>query len=174
MMIATLVIDGRYWYDFVTICVVIAFFAIECLLLFRNSIIGWLMTVKCLTLAGANFWALQHPPVVLPPENVTIDALLVRCWLIVVLAGVIAYLAYMRIKNLTVYVGRQGQQEDQAAVERRELAVTGREADMDVRDLAADARDVTVVGREGHVAGREGSVATREVAATDRETERTL
>lgn len=108
MTLATLIIDGRWWYDWLTIAWVVGFFLIEMVLLFRNSLLGWAMTAKCLTLAGVFFWSLQHPPPVLLPEEVTLETVTVRGTLIVVLGVVIVILLYMRLKRLTVVVGRAG------------------------------------------------------------------
>jgi hypothetical protein len=108
MTLATLVVYGRYWYDFLTLAWVIGFFVIEMFLLFRNSLLGWAMTFKCLAVAMVFMYALTQPPVVLPPEDVSIGAFLVRLVLIVVLGSVIAILGYMRWKRITVVVGREG------------------------------------------------------------------
>lgn len=103
-LLATAVWYGRWWYDFTTIAWIVGFFLIEMLLLFRNSLIGWAMTAKCLTLAAVFGWALLHPGPLLP-EEVTIDTIVVRSALIGVLGFVIAVLIGMRILRLTVVVG---------------------------------------------------------------------
>ena len=105
---ATLVVYGRYWYDFLTIAWLVAFFLIEMLLLFRNTLIGWAMTAKCLVLSGVFYWACVNPPP-LQPENITIVTAAIRAVLISVLGVVIAILIVMRIRNLTVVVGSAGQ-----------------------------------------------------------------
>lgn len=107
-MLATLVVYGRYWYDFFTLAWVIAFFLIEMVLLFRSTLIGWAMTAKCLALAGVFFFALTHPAAALPPEDVTLESVAVRVMLIVVLGFVIAVLIWMRLRRETVVVGKNG------------------------------------------------------------------
>jgi hypothetical protein len=111
----TLIIYGRYWYDFLTIAWVMSFFLIEMVLLFRNSLLGWSMTVKCLVLAGVFLFSLVNPPDHLPPEDITIAAVLIRLLLIVVLGWVIVILAVMRLRRITIwFVSREGvPQEDQ-------------------------------------------------------------
>lgn len=103
---ATLVTYGRWWYDFLTIAWIVGFFLTEMLLLFRNTLIGWAMTFKCLTLAGVFGYALFNPPPLMP-ESVTIEAVIIRCVLIGVLGVVITILVVMRLRRLTVVVGRQ-------------------------------------------------------------------
>lgn len=111
MNLATLVVYGRYWYDTLTFAVVVAFFLIEMVLLFRNTLLGWSMTAKCLTLAGVFAYALTTPPEVLPPENVTLPAVIIRTTLIGVLTSVIFILVAMRLRKETVVVGRVGTNE---------------------------------------------------------------
>lgn len=108
---ATLVIYGRYWYDFLTLTWVVAFFLIEMVLLFRNSFLGWAMTAKCLALAAVFTYAISMPPLVLPPENVTILGALVRSVLITILGLVIIILIIMRLHRETVVVGHVGTNE---------------------------------------------------------------
>lgn len=104
METATLVVYGRWWYDFLAIAWIVGFFLLEMLLLFRNSLIGWAMTVKCLTLAGVFCWALFHPtPLV--TEDVTIEKVVTYAALIAVLGVVIGILLVMRVMRLTVLVG---------------------------------------------------------------------
>jgi hypothetical protein len=110
MILSTLVVYGRYWYDFLTIAWVVGFFLIECLLLFRSSVIGWAMTAKCLMLAGIFSWTLINPPP-LRPESVALDAVVIRSLLIGVLGYVIAVLLWMRWQRETVVVGRVGDEE---------------------------------------------------------------
>lgn len=109
---ATLVVYGRYWYDFVTLAVVAAFFLIEMILLFRNSRIGWSMTRKCLVLVFLFCYAILNPAP-LQPEDVTIGAVLVRTVLIAVLVHTIYVLVDMRVKRQTVVVGREGTPSDE-------------------------------------------------------------
>lgn len=96
-----MVIEGRYWYDFVVVAWVIAFFLIECALLFRNTLIGWAMTLKCLTLAGVFFWTIINPPP-LPPESVTQEKVVIYLVLVGVLGFTIAVLISMRLRHETV------------------------------------------------------------------------
>lgn len=126
-MIATLVVDGRYWYDTLTIAWVVAFFLIECLLLFRSSIIGWAMTVKCLVLAGVFFNVLINPPPVLPPEDVSIPNTIIRVSLIVTLGAVIGILIWMRVTHQTVVLNGNFQKESLDAS--RAYTDTGRRHD---------------------------------------------
>lgn len=107
MEIATMVIMNRYWYDFLTVAWVVAFFLIEMLLLFRNSLLGWAMTSKCLVLAVVFTWAIDNPPPLLP-EHITIEAVAIRLLLIVDLGVVIAILIWMRMRRLTVVMGKEG------------------------------------------------------------------
>jgi hypothetical protein len=104
---ATLVVYGRWWYDTLTIGWIVGFFLIEMLLLFRNSLIGWAMTIKCLTLAGVFGYALVNPGPLLP-EHVTIEKVVTYAILIGVLGFVILVLIAMRLRRLTVVVGREG------------------------------------------------------------------
>lgn len=99
----TMLVEGRYWYDFLVIAWIVAFFLIECVLLFRNTLIGWAMTAKCLTLAGVFFWTLIHPPP-LAPESVTQEKVVIYLLLTFVLGFVIAVLIWMRLHNETVVV----------------------------------------------------------------------
>lgn len=105
---ATLVVYGRWWYDFLAVAWIVGFFLVEMLLLFRNSLLGWAMTIKCLTLAGVFFYALSHPAPLLP-EEITIEKVLTYSILIGVLGGVILILVTMRLRRLTVVVGREGE-----------------------------------------------------------------
>lgn len=107
-MLATLVIYGRYWYDFFTLAWVVVFFLVEMVLLFRSTLIGWAMTAKCLVLSLVFTYALLNPPVHLPPEDVSVGAALVRMALNGVLTAVIVILLWMRIHRLTVVVGKEG------------------------------------------------------------------
>lgn len=105
---ATLVIYGRYWYDFFTLAWVVAFFLIEMLLLFRSTAIGWAMTAKCIALALVFSYAIINPPYPLVAEDVTVGSALVRAVLIIVLGYVIVVLIWMRVRQETVVVGRSG------------------------------------------------------------------
>ena len=107
-ILATAVWYGRYWYDFLTIVWVVGFFLLEMMLLFRNTLIGWAMTFKCLALAGVFFYACAHPPP-LQPEDISIETASIRAVLIGVLGFVIAILITMRLRRLTVVVGREGE-----------------------------------------------------------------
>lgn len=109
MTLATLVVYGRYWYDFLTFAVVVAFFLIEMLLLFRNTLLGWAMTAKCLILALLFSYAILNPPMQLPPEDVSIVSASLRAALITILTGVIVILAVMRTRRQTVVVGTVGE-----------------------------------------------------------------
>lgn len=111
MTLATLVVYGRYWYDFLTFAWVIAFFLTEMVLLFRNSLLGWAMTAKCLVLAAVFAYAILQPPARLAPEDVTLGAVAIRVALIVVLGAVIAILIAMRLRRETVVVGHVGTNE---------------------------------------------------------------
>lgn len=102
---ATLVVFGRYWYDFLVVSWVVGFFLIECLLLFRSTIIGWAMTAKCLVLAGVFAWALFNPPPLMH-ESITIEKAGIYSVLIVVLGAVIGILIWMRIMRMVVIVGK--------------------------------------------------------------------
>lgn len=108
MTLATLVVYGRWWYDFLTFAVVVAFFLIEMLLLFRNTLLGWAMTAKCLALAMVFSYAILNPPVKLPPEDVSIGSAAIRAVLITVLVAVITILSVMRVRQQTVIVGTIG------------------------------------------------------------------
>lgn len=108
MELATAVWYGRYWYDAFTIACIVGFFLVEMVLLFRNSLIGWAMTAKCLVLAGVFLWAFMNPPPRLPPEDVTIQRVAIYTILIATLGVVILILAVMRLLRMTVVVGRQG------------------------------------------------------------------
>ncbi len=169
MTLATLVVYGRYWYDFLTLAWVIGFFLIEMVLLFRNSLLGWAMTAKCLAVAAVFAYALTMPPVVLPPENVSIGAFLVRSVLIAVLGAVIVILLWMRWRRETVVVGREGKLPGADAAKVRDQVATNRETALDVREDAAIDRELMATGREGDVASREGDATVREVAVSDRE-----
>lgn len=107
---ATLVVYGRYWYDFLTVSSVIAFFLIEMVLLFRNSLLGWGMTAKCLVLAGERTYVITHPPPLLS-EDVTFESVTIRVGLIAVLGVVIVILIAMRLRRETVVVGHVGTDE---------------------------------------------------------------
>lgn len=167
----TIVIYGRYWYDFVTLASVIAFFLIELLLLFRNSIIGWAMTAKCLAVAFVFLYALLNPPVTLPEEEVSVGAALVRIVLIGVLVTVIGVLLWMRWLGATVVVGRPGDLPGREEAAVRDAALDRREGAVAQREIADTERDRVATVREGDVAVREGSVVTREVAVTERESD---
>lgn len=108
MTLATLVFYGRYWYDFITLAWVVGFFLIEMMLLFRNSVIGWAMTIKCLVLSIVFTYALLNPSSRLPPEDVSVGAALVRLVLVGVLTAVIGILLWMRLHRFTVVVGKEG------------------------------------------------------------------
>lgn len=105
---ASLIVYGRYWYDFFTLAWVVGFFLIEMLLLFRNSVLGWAMTAKCIVLAVVFSYAIVHPAYPLPPEEVTFGAVAVRLLLVAVLGFVIAVLLWMRWRRQTIIVGRKG------------------------------------------------------------------
>lgn len=102
-MLATLIIHGRYWYDFMAVASIVTFL-LEMVLLYRNSLIGWAMTAKCLVLAGVFGWALLNPPPI-THESVTIEKVVTYTVLIITLGVVIAILAAMRILRMTVIVG---------------------------------------------------------------------
>ena len=163
MILSTLVIYDRYWYDFLIVVWVVGFFLIEMVLLFRHSLIGWAMTLKCLTLAGVFLWVLVNPPP-LGPESLNVQRLTVYLALIFVLGLVIVVLVWMRLNKATVVVGKEGEIPGQREADARYVRATNRETAMDMRDAASTVR-------ESDVADREGTVVTREVAVTERETE---
>lgn len=109
MTLATLIVHGRYWYDALTLLWVTGFFMVEMLLLFRNTLLGWAMTFKCLMLAFVFLWSFFNPPEELPPENVSVPAALIRIGLIIILGSVIVILTAMRMRRETVIVGRDGE-----------------------------------------------------------------
>jgi len=105
ILASTMVWHGRYWYDTLTLGFVAAFFLVEMVLLFRNSLLGWAMTAKCIMLAAVFLYALLIPPVYLPEEDVSVGAALLRTGLMFVLGSVIAILLWMRRRRRTVIVG---------------------------------------------------------------------
>lgn len=107
MIADTMVIAGRYWYDFVTFAILVAFFFVVMALLFRRSLVGWSMTAAFLTLGLTFGFAMTQPPVKLPPEDVTIAAVVIRIALIAVLGWNIAVLIRMRVHRQTVIVGKE-------------------------------------------------------------------
>jgi hypothetical protein len=108
---ATLVVFGRYWYDALTFGVLVAFFVSITLLLFRNTVLGWAMTWAFSALAIVFAWSAVNPPQPLLPEEVTIEAVVLRTVLIVSLIPAIVILYVMRARKETVVVGRVGDHE---------------------------------------------------------------
>jgi hypothetical protein len=128
MTIATLIVYGRYWYDFLAIAWIVGFFLIEMLLLFRSSLIGWAMTMKCLVLAGVFGWAMMNPPP-LVTESVTQEKVVTYTLLITVLGYVIFVLLWMRYRRLTVVVGKLGDGEEDPRYFPAADFIAGRKAD---------------------------------------------
>jgi hypothetical protein len=168
----TVVVYGRYWYDATTILGVVAFFLVEMVLLFRNSLLGWAMTLKCLMLSVVFSYAFLNPPTILQPEDISLGAALIRVSLLGVLGLVIIILVVMRWRRETVIVGREGALPGAAEAVVRDQAASDREDAVEVREGLAFGRERDATGREGTVATREGDATVREVSIHDRERNR--
>lgn len=106
MTLATMVIHGRWWYDFVTFAILVAFFFVLMALLFRNSIIGWSLTLAFFALGFTFGFALSQEPARLQPEDVTQVTVAFRVFLDLCLGQAIAILLWMRARRMTVFVGK--------------------------------------------------------------------
>lgn len=102
-MNADVVWFGRVWYETALLAFLVAFFAIEMVLLWRKTRLGWAMTAKCAALILVFGFALANPPPYAPVTLTTVGVAL-RVLLVLALSWVIYELAAIRLSRREIVI----------------------------------------------------------------------